>query len=555
MVETMNQMTTLIAAHGVYALSVIFIFFQQRRAIRNLFDAKDGADKRYFRKVNTSVIIATYALVAASTVVWFYATFMYEPVKMITGEVTGLRKAALVSADENSVSVSHQIAPERNDLEFYPVDDVARLDGGYRFRWAVFAKEDVSSLAFRFVHQYKAPPRANALMPFPGSDSTTSNAKLASLERTIEKRFVLDLSTISTLRRAIQLVYKPDATDPTTVGTLWMHRSDGSVVAINWVGQPAEEPAPINSPHSRLFERLGLATLLAQSSAPAIFASDGTYNAASGRALAIQLGSADLRTRLNARHILVQAGPRSFRFVNDVLTKKVTGISLDGGALLDSLSTVVEEIELRGASFPPQVQLALAEALYVARDYEAAAYRFEKAGNIAGADPENLAKQGHAYLETGSYSKAIKSLNAYLAGTLSSEQRIWALDALSEVYYLAGRFDESASVRREALALDPNSVLLLNSLAYTYAKQGQNLTEALTLIDRALRLKPTFLEAQGTRGYILFKLGRLSEALPILRKNAVDLPGNIDAQNDLKEAEQASRFRTGKPAASTGVRY
>ena len=302
------------------------------------------ADKRYFRKVNTSVVIATYALVAASTVVWFYATFMYEPVKMITGEVTGLRKAALMSADGNSVTVSHQIAPERNDLEFYPVDDVARLDGGYRFRWAVFAKEDVSSLAFRFVHQYKAPSRAHAMRPFPGSDSATSEEKPAFLDRTIEKRFVLDLSAISSLRRAIQLVYKPDATDPGKVGSLWIHRSDGSVVPIDWVGQPAEGMARINSPHSRLFERLGLATLLAQSSAPAVFASDGTYNADSGRALAIQLGSADLRTRLTARHILVQAGPRSFRFVNDVLTRKVNGISLDGGTLLDSLSTVVEEI-------------------------------------------------------------------------------------------------------------------------------------------------------------------------------------------------------------------
>ena len=99
-------------------------------------------------------------------------------------------------------------------------------------------------------------------------------------------------------------------------------------------------------------------------------------------------------------------------------------------------------------------------------------------------------------------------------------------------------------------------ILLTCSTAsrYTYAKQGQNLTEALTLIDRALRIKPTFLEAQGTRGYILFKLGRVSEALPILRKNAIDLPDNVDAQNDLKEAEQASRFRTGKPAASAGVR-
>lgn len=552
--ETLSQLTTLIAAHGVYALSVIFIFFQQRRAVRNLFDARDGADKRYFRKVYTSVVIATYALVAASTVVWFYATFMYAPVKMITGEVSGLRKATLLSSDDNSVSISNQIAPERNDLEFYPVDDVARFDGGYRFRWAVFAKEDVSTLAFRFVHQYKAPRRANALRPFPTSDSSTSEEKPAFLERTIERRFVLDLGTISSLRRAIQLAYKPDTTDPTKVGTLWMHRPDGSVVAVTWASQPAEAPARSNSPQSRLLERFGLATLLAQSGAPALFARDGTYNADTGRALAIQLGSADLRTRLNARQMLVQAGPRSYRFVNDVLTKKVTGVSLDGRVLLDSLSTVVEEVELRGTSFPPQGHLKLAEAFYAVGDYDAAAYRFEKAGNITGDDSENLARQGHAYLEAGSFSKAAKALNAYLAGSLSPEQRVWALNALSVVYHQAGRLDESVAIRHEALKLAPNSASLLNGLAYTYAKQGKNLSEALALIDRALRQKPDFLEAQGTRGYILYKLGRFSEALPILRKNAVDLPKNSDAQNDLREAEQALRGRTVKPAAPIGLR-
>lgn len=549
--ETMSQLTTLIAAHGVYALSVIFIFFQQRRAVRNLFDARDGADKRYFRKVNTSVVIATYALVAASTVVWFYATFMHEPVKMITGEVIGLRKATFLSSDENSVTISNQIAPERNDLEFYPVDDVARFDGGYRFRWAVFAKEDVRTLAFRFVHQYKAPPRASTLRPFPASDSSTSEEKPAALERTIEKRFVLDLATLPSLRRAIQLAYKPDAADPTKVGSLWMHRPDGAVVAVSWANQPAEASARIDSPQSRLWARLGLATLFAQSSAPALFASDGTYNADTGRALAIQLGSADLRTRLNARQMLVRAGPRSSRFVNDVLTRKVTGVSR---VLLDSLATVVEEIELRGTSFPPQVHLKLAEGFYDAGDYEAAAYQFEKAGGITGGDPENLARQGHTYLETGSFSKAIKALNSYLAGSLSPEQREWALNVLSEVYRQAGRLDESVAVQREAVKLNPNSPSSLNGLAYMFAKQGKNLTEALSLIDRALRQEPDFLEAQGTRGYILFKLGRFSEALPILRKNAVDLPHNVDAQNDLREAEQAIRLGTFKPSAPIGLR-
>jgi hypothetical protein len=92
--EQLKDLTALVAAHGVYALSVIFIFYQQRRAVKNLAEAQEGPEKRYFRMVHASVIGVTYALVTASTVIWFYATFQYQPVKIIKGEVIGLHKLA-----------------------------------------------------------------------------------------------------------------------------------------------------------------------------------------------------------------------------------------------------------------------------------------------------------------------------------------------------------------------------------------------------------------------------------------------------------------------------
>lgn len=349
----------------------------------------------------------------------------------------------------------------------------------------------------------------------------------------------------------IQLTYKADENDPTKMGTLWMNRPDGTIVAVKWAEDPASTPLESPSPVARMLEGLWPVPLLAQAQASTPFRLDGSYDVNAGRSLAFQLGSADLRTRLAARRLLAQAGSRSYRFINDVLDKKITAES-DRPLLLDSLSNAIDEIELRGTPFPREGHLKLAVALYDAYDYQGAVYHFEKAGDITGGDPENLARRGHAYIETGSLAKAIQTFNRYLAGNLSREQQAWARNALGVAYRQARRFPESIAERREALKIDPNFAPALNGLAYTYAKEGKNLSEALLLVDRALRQDPTSPAFLGTRAYVLYKLGRLSEALPLMRSAAAKLPNDPDTQNDLKEIEEAVRLQTvnpGRPAA------
>jgi hypothetical protein len=73
----------------VYALTAIFIFWQQARAVANLQKASPS-DHGYFRSVHTSVVIATYGLMAVSTVVWVYATFFYVQRTYVRGMVIDL---------------------------------------------------------------------------------------------------------------------------------------------------------------------------------------------------------------------------------------------------------------------------------------------------------------------------------------------------------------------------------------------------------------------------------------------------------------------------------
>lgn len=552
--EAMPNLTNLLAAHGVYALTVIFIFYQQRRAYQNLREASAGHERVYFRRVHVSVIAATYVLAVASTIVWFYATFMYQPVRLIKGEVNGLVKTIAESSGADVETRHQQLAPERaGDLDFYPVNDTPTLTGEYRFRWALLAREDLRHLAFRFVQESALPTDVPLLRPgVPGVDRVSDAGSRAQKRSVVEKRFVLDLDALHySPTRAIHLTYR-SADDPASLGHLWLSREDGGFDQIKWA-----DATDVVQPRllTRLLELLSPA--LAAKSGVTMFEKDGTYKAEAGRALQLQLGSDELRTRLNARELLTQGGSASFKFIIDVLDKKIVAPpqSADWPLLIDSLLKAVDDIELRGERFPREGHLKLAVASYDIADYRSAAVHFDKAGDaLTRRDPMQMAMRGHSYVETERFAEAIDTLNQYLAADLSTQNRLWARNELGWLYHRTGRWTDAIREEKEALRLAPDSADAINSLAYTYAKQGTSLSEALTLIERAQALKrddPNILE---TRGYILFRLGKTEQGLELIRKAAVKLPDDVDTQRDLKEVETATASRRVKSAAVRGSR-
>src|SRR5258708_35994494 len=73
-----SQATEILAAHGVYALTAIFIFDQQHRAYAALNKATTPEDHAFFRKVYTSVVAATYVLMVFATAIWFHSNFFFS---------------------------------------------------------------------------------------------------------------------------------------------------------------------------------------------------------------------------------------------------------------------------------------------------------------------------------------------------------------------------------------------------------------------------------------------------------------------------------------------
>jgi tetratricopeptide (TPR) repeat protein len=70
---------------------------------------------------------------------------------------------------------------------------------------------------------------------------------------------------------------------------------------------------------------------------------------------------------------------------------------------------------------------------------------------------------------------------------------------------------------RRVLALDPDNIEVLNALGYTLADRTQRFEEALTLIQKALDLKPDAPHILDSMGWVLFRLQRFDESVSYLQ--------------------------------------
>ena len=81
-----------------------------------------------------------------------------------------------------------------------------------------------------------------------------------------------------------------------------------------------------------------------------------------------------------------------------------------------------------------------------------------------------------------------------------------------------GRLDMLEKDLRAILEHDPENAMALNALGYTLADSTDRYAEAYELIKKALELRPTDFYILDSMGWVLYRLGRLDEAIEHLRK-------------------------------------
>ena len=97
----------------------------------------------------------------------------------------------------------------------------------------------------------------------------------------------------------------------------------------------------------------------------------------------------------------------------------------------------------------------------------------------------------------------------------------------------AGRQADAQRIFRDLIAKDPLNANALNYLGYMLADQGRSLDEAVTLIQRALKVDPENASYLDSLGWAYYQQGKLDLADPPLSAAAGRLPKNSVIQDHL----------------------
>jgi len=88
------------------------------------------------------------------------------------------------------------------------------------------------------------------------------------------------------------------------------------------------------------------------------------------------------------------------------------------------------------------------------------------------------------------------------------------------------RFDLAVDVLKTVIAIDPEHYDALNYLGYSWADKGINLEESLTLVKKALIIKPDAAYIMDSLGWVYYRMGRYEEALEQLLKAGKEMEGD-----------------------------
>ncbi len=179
----------------------------------------------------------------------------------------------------------------------------------------------------------------------------------------------------------------------------------------------------------------------------------------------------------------------------------------------EKATTWYESIQQGNNYFDAQVRLAF----LIAKDGRPDDAR-KHLQNIRAENPvqQNILTQaeGEILMEGNHYDEALILYNKALEGGYNSEllyaramlaEKMDRLDILEE--------DLNAIIERE-----PDNAMALNALGYTLADRTDRYAEAYELIKRALDLKPNDFYILDSMGWVLYRMGRLDEAIVYLNR-------------------------------------
>jgi len=135
------------------------------------------------------------------------------------------------------------------------------------------------------------------------------------------------------------------------------------------------------------------------------------------------------------------------------------------------------------------------------------------------------------------YTEAATAYDKAIAGIGQGDRRLIGL------YYARGvslersnRWDAAERDFRAALKLNPDRADVLNYLGYSWVDKGQNLEEAVTMLEKARALRPLDGMIADSVGWAYYRLGRYPDAARALEEAVQLVPGAADVNDHLGDA-------------------
>ena len=126
------------------------------------------------------------------------------------------------------------------------------------------------------------------------------------------------------------------------------------------------------------------------------------------------------------------------------------------------------------------------------------------------------------------YAEAVTAYDAALAMIATPARAQWSLFyARGVCHERLGQWDLAVADFRRSLELDPEQPQVLNYLGYSFVEKGENLDEALQMIQRAVAARPDAGYILDSLAWAYYRLGRYDEALQPMERASLLEP--VDA--------------------------
>jgi len=184
-------------------------------------------------------------------------------------------------------------------------------------------------------------------------------------------------------------------------------------------------------------------------------------------------------------------------------------------------------VDARLAESPsdPRLLLLAARLYVVLRDTSAAERTLRRVIEVDPAQIEAYALLGQVYASEHRLDEARAEFER-LAMLGPSASAVGAQTVLGIILQMQNKWAEAQARYERVLVLDPTAAVAANNLAWIYAERSTNLEKALTLAETARSQLPDSPEVSDTLGWVYYKSGLTSLAVPTLRASVDKAPTN-----------------------------